>query len=134
MAYRRKSLLDCEIAEMKAKAKRKWSLGSSPLTIGLWAGGAALLCVAIVLAVKFLSNGPPLLGPPAIPREEFSKSVVGKTKDEVTQAHGSPPKSGPDFRYYSWLSRDPSTGKADKHIMVMFDEKTGRCATVKFTP
>jgi hypothetical protein len=132
MAYKRKYLLDCEIAE--AKAKGKWDWKGKPLTIALWAAGAALLCGAVALAVMFVSKGPPLLGPPPIPREEFSKSVMGKTKDEVAQALGPAPKSGPDFLYYSWLTRDQSTGKADKHIMVMFDEKTGRCAKVNFAP
>jgi hypothetical protein len=137
VAYRRKYLLDCEIAEAKAKeGKWKWMRmgGWKPLTIGLWAAGLALLFGAVALAVMLVPDGPPIMAPPAVPREEFRKSVVGKTRDEVTQAHGPPPKSGADFLYYSWLSSDPSTGKADKHIMVMFDERTGRCVNVKFTP
>jgi hypothetical protein len=134
MAYRRKYLLDCEIAEAKAKERWKWKWGWKSLTIALWVLGAALLCGAAALAVRLVPSGPPVLGPPAIPREEFRKSVVGRTRDEVTAAFGPPAKSGPFFVYYSWLSSDPSTGKADQHIMVMLDEKTGRCVDVKFTP
>ncbi|MFO0846063.1 MAG: hypothetical protein U0797_27390 [Gemmataceae bacterium] len=136
MAYRRKYLLDCEIAE--AKAKNKWNglfaWQWHPLTVGLCAAGAALLCGAIGLGVLFLWDGPPLLGPPPVPREEFRTSVVGKTRDEVTQALGPPLRTGGDFVFYSWLSRDPSTGRADKHIVVRFDVKTGRCVSVDFMP
>jgi hypothetical protein len=134
MAYRRKYLLDCEIAAEEAKRKWKWKLGWSPLTVGLWAAGAALVCGAVALAVMRLSGGPPIPGPPSVTREEFGNSVRGKTREEVTQAFGPPAKSGPDFVQYNWLTHDPSTRKRDGHVTVNIDEKTGRCVSVTIGP
>jgi hypothetical protein len=83
-------------------------------------------------AVEPADRRPPL-PPSSVTREEFGKSVRGKTRDEVTRAFGPPAKSGPDFASYDWITYDPSTRKADKQVTVNFDE-TGRCVSVTVRP
>jgi hypothetical protein len=132
MAYRRKYFLDSELAQQQG-AKR-WRL----LALPPWALGAALLCavlLCVAAAVMLLPARlrPAVMGRPAVPREEFSKAVVGKTKAEVIREFGPPPKWRPGFLYYSALTRDPATGSVDEHIRVMIDEKTDRCVKVDFS-
>jgi hypothetical protein len=131
MAYKRKYLLDCEIAEAKAKGKWNWK----PLTIGLWAAGAALLCVALLyVPVAFRLMTGTKAGPRPIPREEFNRAVVGKDKGELVRAFGPPPRWGGDFMYYRSLTIDSATGKVDEHIMLTIDTKNDRCVKVSFPP
>lgn len=67
-------------------------------------------------------------------REEFRKTVVGKTPDEVIAAVGKPDRTN-DFDdrkswFYKELTTDPITDKVDKSITVRF--KDGRVYEVVF--
>lgn len=66
-------------------------------------------------------------------RDEFEKSLVGKTKDEVTDLVGKPARTssknanGEEFWSYDDFTVDPATGKTDRISDVHFkDDKVVR--------
>lgn len=113
--------------------------GKAPwLVILLVVGGLAVVgCAGAVGIVLLVGMNVTTSDPPStvtVTRDEFRKSVVGKTEKEVLDLHGKPDSTtdsgGLRLWTYSRRTHDPVTGKTDSQVAVFF--RDGKVESVDY--